>query len=55
MLYTQYRGKTYVFAMNGQTGKITGNLPVCPKRSWAWFGGVCAGVAALALLLQFLL
>lgn len=54
MLHTQYRGKSYVFAMNGQTGKITGNLPVCPKRSWAWFGGICAAVTA-ALMAIFLL
>lgn len=55
MLYTRYRDKTYVFAMNGQTGKITGTLPVSVGRSWAWFGGVAGGVAAIAMLLQMLL
>lgn len=54
MLHTQYEGKTYVFAMNGQTGKITGTLPICKKRSAAWFSGISAVVAAFAALVQFL-
>lgn len=49
LLTTRYKDKTYTFAMNGQTGRMTGQLPICPKRSWAWFGSVAAGVAALAL------
>lgn len=49
MLTTRYKDKTYTFAMNGQTGKMIGTLPICPKRSWAWFGGITAGVTALAL------
>ena len=54
MLHTQYEGKTYVFAMNGQTGKMTGTLPICKKRSAAWFSGISAAVAAVAALIQFL-
>lgn len=54
MLTTKYRDKTYLFAMNGQTGKMTGTLPVCPKRSAAWFGGICAGVAVFLTLFQLL-
>lgn len=53
MLYTKYEGKDYLFAMNGQTGKMTGNFPVCAKRSWAWFGGIAGAVAALAAVIQF--
>ena len=55
MLHTKYKDKTYVFAMNGQTGKMTGTFPVCPKRTAAWFAAVCGGVAALAVLVQWLL
>lgn len=55
MLHTKYRDKTYVFAMNGQTGKMTGTFPICPKRSWAWFGGICAGVSAVAAVVQWLM
>lgn len=31
--------KIYTFAMNGQTGKVAGNLPISAKRAWGWFGG----------------
>lgn len=55
MLTSRYKDKTYTFAMNGQTGKMTGTLPICPKRSAAWFGGVAAGVTALLSLLLMLL
>lgn len=54
MLHTKYRDKTYLFAMNGQTGKMTGTFPICPKRSWAWFGGICAAVSAVAAVVQLL-
>ena len=53
MLHTKYKNKSYVFAMNGQTGKMTGTFPVCPKRSWAWFGGICAAVSALSALIMW--
>lgn len=52
MLNTNYRGKRYTFAMNGQTGKMTGSLPVCPKRSALWFTGIFAGVTLIASLAQ---
>ncbi len=55
MLHTQYQGKDYLFAMNGQTGKITGTFPICPKRSLQWFASVAAGVAAVAAVIQLLL
>lgn len=47
MLHTSYKGKTYIYAMNGQTGKMTGTLPIDKGRMWAWFFGITAGVAAL--------
>ncbi len=52
MLHTKYKDKTYVFAMNGQTGKMTGSFPICPKRSFAWFAGIFAAVTAAAMLVQ---
>ena len=48
MLSTIYKDKTYIFAMNGQTGKMTGTLPVDKGKMWAWFAGITAGVSALA-------
>ena len=55
MLNTNYKGKIYTFAMNGQTGKISGSLPVCPKRSVYWFTGICSAVTILVHLIQILL
>lgn len=54
ILNTRYRDKLYTFVMNGQTGKMTGSLPVCPKRTAAWFAGICAGTTLLATLIQWL-
>lgn len=55
MLNTKYNGKIYTFAMNGQTGKMTGSLPVSRKRTAAWFAGICAGVTLLVHLFQMML
>ena len=55
MLNTKYRGKTYTFAMNGQTGKITGTFPICPKKSASWFFGTwAAATAVVAVILAML-
>ena len=54
ILNTKYKDKINTFAMNGQTGKITGTLPICPKRTALWFAGITAGVTALATVVQWL-
>ena len=55
LLNTRYRNKLYTFAMNGQTGKITGTLPICPKRTAGWFAGLAAAFTAVSALLMALL
>lgn len=47
LLVTNYRGKKYTFAMNGQTGKFVGELPVCRARFWGWTLGIGALLSAL--------
>lgn len=57
MLHTKYEDKTYVFAMNGQTGKMTGTFPVCPRESRNWFlkiGGIAAAIMLAILSLAAL-
>jgi len=54
MLNTRFRDKIYTFAMNGQTGKMTGTLPICPKRTAGWFFALFAGISALAYLIQLI-
>lgn len=39
LMNTVWRGKTYTFAMNGQTGRFIGDLPLEKKRFFGlWFG-----------------
>jgi hypothetical protein len=53
MLSTQWNGNSYIFAMNGQTGKFVGDLPVSLGRYFAWLAGIAAPlVALLAFLLR---
>lgn len=47
MLNTRYKDKVYTFAMNGQTGKMIGSFPICPKQTWSWFFKIFAGVTAV--------
>ena len=55
ILNTRYRDKLYTFAMNGQTGKMTGTFPVCPKRTAGWFSGICGIVTVVACIVQLLM
>ena len=54
ILNTRYRGKLYTFAMNGQTGRMTGSFPISPQKCALWFGGIFAGVTLLATLVQMI-
>ncbi len=44
LLNTKYNGETYTFAMNGQTGKFVGNIPVDKGKLAGLFCGVTAGL-----------
>lgn len=58
LLNTSWNGEKYTFAMNGQTGKFVGDLPMDKGAYWRWFGtltGIGAAVTyAAALLLRIL-
>lgn len=47
LLSTKWNDKNYLFAMNGQTGKMVGKLPVSWGRFFAWFLGLTAGLGAV--------
>lgn len=51
LLTSTYKGKKYTFAMNGQTGKFVGNLPVDKSKLALTFAGVFASASAIATLL----
>ena len=52
MLSTSYEGKVYTFMMNGQTGKMVGDLPVSWKKFWFYMLAFFASFAALISVLQ---
>ncbi len=58
LLHVRWNKKLYTFAMNGQTGKFVGNLPLDKGRYWKFwllYGGlVAAGLAALLIIGHFL-
>ena len=37
LLQTSWEGKNYLFAMNGQTGKMVGDLPMDKGAYWRWW------------------
>ena len=59
LLNTSWRGKKYTFAMNGQTGKLVGDLPLDKSAYWKWLVALSSafGVisSAVMLLLYYLL
>ncbi len=52
MLSTQWKGKNFLFAMNGQTGKLIGDLPIDKLKLALWMGGSFLAAAGLTLLLM---
>ena len=51
ILNTNWNGQKYTFAMNGQTGKFVGNLPMDKGLAAKWFGGLMgiSGVIAMGI------
>ena len=54
LLNTSWDGKKYTFAMNGQTGKFVGDLPVDKKAFWTSVLGWGAGISAVVYGLMWL-
>ncbi len=55
LLNTEWNGKRYTFAMNGQTGKFVGDLPVDKSLARKYFFITSAIAAAAAFAFQFLI
>ena len=49
ILNTRWEGKDFLFAMNGQTGKLVGNLPVSTKRVIGPFAAIAAPLIAISV------
>ena len=55
LLSTRWNGQSYLFALNGQTGKMVGDLLVDKKKFWSMFLGIGAGLSVISSLLSLLL
>ncbi len=55
ILNTVWNGKKFTFGINGQTGKIAGDLPMDKGAFWTWLLGVSGAVSAAAFALSYLL
>lgn len=55
LLHTKWNGQDYLFAMNGQTGKMVGDLP-CDKAAYKkWLFGLTGAIGAVMYALLFLI
>ncbi len=54
VLSYKHKDKNYIYALNGQTGKVYGELPVSNKKLGALFAGVAAASALLLTLVEVL-
>lgn len=52
MLYTKWQNKDFLFAMNGQTGRLIGDLPISWSRFFAYFAGFWAAFSGLFIALR---
>ena len=55
LLNTTWNGQKYTFAVNGQTGKLAGDLPMDKGAFKKWFFGLTAAVGAIGFALSYLL
>ena len=55
ILNTKWNGQNFTFAVNGQTGKIAGDLPMDKGLFWKYLLGITGAVSAVSFLLSFLL
>ena len=54
ILNTTWNGNKYTFAMNGQTGKFVGDLPIDTGKAVKYFAGITAAATAAAFVISLL-
>lgn len=55
LLNTSWDGKNYSFAMNGQTGRFVGDLPMDKAAYRRWLFGIAGAVSAAAFAFSFIM
>ena len=51
VLSYKHKDKSYIYALNGQTGKVYGELPVCKKKLGALFAGITTAASVILSIL----
>lgn len=54
MLNTKWQGKDFLFAMNGQSGKLVGDLPMSWGRFWTTFAAIAVPLSIVGSLITLL-
>lgn len=54
LLNSTYEGKQYTFAMNGQTGKFVGDLPVDKAAARKWLLGLTGAIGLASFIIAYL-
>ena len=54
LLNTQWNDKKFTFAINGQTGKSAGDLPMDKGAFWKWLLGITGAVSAAVFGISYL-
>lgn len=49
MLNTKWKGREYLFAINGQTGRLVGDLPMSWGKFWGLFAAIAAPLVAIGI------
>ncbi len=52
VLNYKHKDKKYIYALNGQTGKVYGEMPVCNKKLAALFAGATAAASVILTVLS---
>ena len=55
MLHTRWKEQDFLFAMNGQTGRLIGDLPVDKGAARKWMLGLTAALSAASYGVMWLL
>lgn len=55
MITEDYENQEFMFAMNGQTGKVVGTPPISKAKVAKWFGGIALGTAVVIKIVSLLM
>ena len=54
MLHTKWNGQDFLFAINGQTGKMVGDLPTSKGKFWGLFAAIAAPMTVVLTIILML-